>query len=67
MRDPTLDWKYLTVARLRELLDYLPDDFRVGPNAVMNLAIYDRDGPETPKHLGCIDFNTDGDLNFGPE
>ena len=66
MRDPDLDWKYLTVARLRELLANLPDDAWIGPNAVLNLVLFDKAGADVPKYLGYIDFSGDGELDTVP-
>ncbi len=44
MLDRDMDWKYLPVQRLRELLAELPDDARIGPNRVLNLMVFDPQG-----------------------
>lgn len=43
----------MTVSKLRELLDQLPEGARVVPNQVRNLSVLDADGV----YLGYIDFN----------
>jgi len=44
MLDHDMDWKYLPVQRLRELIADLPDDARVGPNKFMNMVVMDSNG-----------------------
>ena len=52
------DFKYLSVFRLRELLDSLPEDWLVAPSAVGNLALWDDEGD----FKGYIDFLWDGTI-----
>jgi hypothetical protein len=51
--------KWLTAGRLKALLGELPDDCRIVPNRVGNLAIVSADG-ETFE--GFIDFLLDGEI-----
>ena len=47
--------KYMTVAKLREILVGLPDNALVMPNSVANLAVYASPW-STTNYLGAIDF-----------
>lgn len=57
-------FKWLPVARLKELLAKLPDDFLLAPNDVKNLAIF-KPGPtpgEAGEFIGAIDFLLEGEI-----
>lgn len=54
------DVKYLTVARLAELLATIPPDSLVGANRVGNLFINFPDG----EYTGFIDFAGDGEVSM---
>lgn len=60
MRDDFNGWKYLPVATLRALLARLPDDYLVGPNAMLNLAVVQPDR----QYLGYIEFAGDGSIEL---
>ena len=59
MRDTTFGAKYLTVARVMELLQSLPADARLHPNDVGNILVMSDDGDES---LGHIDFLLQGKI-----
>lgn len=53
--------KFVTVAQLREVLSKIPDDFKVGPNRVGNMAVLDAGN----NYVGFVDFIHDGEYtNF---
>lgn len=51
--------KWLTAARLVELLATLPPDSRVMPNTVGNLLVLSADGERS---LAYVDFGGDGEV-----
>jgi hypothetical protein len=56
--------KWLTAARLIELLTTMPADSRVMPNAVGNMVVLDATG-ETM--IAYVDFSGDGEVNRDDE
>ena len=50
--------KFLEADRLIELLQQLPQNYKIAPNNVKNLAIFD----EEDNYYGFIDFLMDGEI-----
>jgi hypothetical protein len=61
MMDDEYGYKWVSAARLMELLATLPADSRVMPNAVDNLCVLTADGAT---YLGFIDLLLDGEVNL---